>query len=78
MRACAMPLWNAKRDHEMTAIPGLLHGALMNIVVWRFLVTTRLVEIFGRELMKLIGVGTFFHEHNKAADTLANWLMDKW
>ena len=31
-----MPLWNVKRDLVMTAIPGLLLGALMNIVVWRY------------------------------------------
>ena len=29
------------RNHEMTVIVEMLHGALMNIVVWRFSATTR-------------------------------------
>ena len=40
-----MPLWNVKRDLEMTVIPGMLLGALMNFVVWRYWVTTRLSSI---------------------------------
>ena len=34
------------------------------------------VELSGRELVRLIGVGTSIRGHNKAADTHANWLMD--
>ena len=47
------------------------------VVVWLInLCCGTWVELSGRELVRLVGVGTFFREHDKAASTHANWLMD--
>ena len=40
---CDPSLWNVQKDHVMTAIPGMLHGHQIHIVVWRFWGTTRLL-----------------------------------
>ena len=43
LRVLVMSLWNVQKDHVMTAIPGMLYGHQIHIVVWRFWGSTKVV-----------------------------------
>ena len=69
-----MLLWNVKSDHEMTAIPGLLHGALMKIVVLEILGDNKFLinwmngawEVKGKERTVFVG---------GVVDPLVRWFL---
>ena len=42
----AISLWNVQKDHVMTAIPGMLHGHQIHIVVWSVLGDNKVVIVW--------------------------------